>query len=370
MKRVLIVGFTDNPGGIENVIMNYYRNVNKENIQFDFLSNIDKIAFQDEITNLGGRIINIPPRTRQFFKYKKYTKNFFKKSSSGYVAIWVNFCNITNLDYLKYAKKYGIKTRILHSHNSQNMASKVHLLIHRINRKFINKYVTDYWACSDDAAKWFFNNNIINNKKYKIINNAIQLDKFQFNEEIRKNERKKLNLTDKFVIGNVGRFQYQKNHEFLIDIYSELNKKMNNLHLLLIGDGEEREKLEKKVKELKLNEKVTFVGIINDVPNKLQAMDMFLFPSRFEGLSLAAIEAQTNGLPVFASKDVITEETKILNNFTFISLEKSASEWADIIFEKYNLNEINRELNIELIRKKGFDIKLEAKKIEDYLCNS
>lgn len=365
MKKVLVVGMTQNPGGIENVIMNYYRNIDRNSIQFEFLCNTEIVAYQDEIIKLKGKIIKIPSRSKNFFKYKKALKKFFSTNANQYSAIWVNFCNLTNLDYLKLAKKYGIKKRIIHSHNSQSMYSKIIDIIHNYNKNFIDKYATDFWACSKEASEWFYNDKVVKNHKIVIINNAIDLDKFSYNEKTEKEYRKKLNIDDKIVIGHVGRFHKQKNHDFLIEIFSEIAKQNEKACLLLIGQGEKEVEIKEKVKKLNLEDKVIFLGARNDIAELMQAMDVFLFPSIFEGLGLVLIEAQVAGIPVIASKNVIPNEVKMTNGFIFVSLQKSANEWAEIVLQQIKTKKQNQK-NIEYIRKNGYDIKNEVKKMQQY----
>ena len=365
MKKVLIVGMTPNPGGIENVIMNYYRNIDRSKIQFDFLCNTGKIAYQDEIVSLGGDVINIVSRSKQFFTYKKQLKQLFRDNAKKYSAIWVNFCNLTNLDYLKLAKKYGIKCRIMHSHNSQNMYSKKIEIIHKINKIFLHKYTTDFWACSEDASNWFYNKRILESNKIVIVNNAIDLDKFKYNKKIEEEYKKRLGLEDKFVIGHVGRFQYQKNHEFLVNIFKKVYENNKKAHLLLVGQGEEQERIREVVKMMNLEEGVSFLGARDDVPELMKAMDLFLFPSRFEGLGLVLIEAQAVGMPIIASKDVIPYTVKMTNNFYFQSLEDDINEWAKKVMENMN-KEKQSEINISELQKNSYDIKIEVKKIEKF----
>ena len=206
MKKVLVFGMSDNLGGVETVILNYYRNLDKENIKFDFLFNTESIVYEDEIKKSGGKLYKITPRRKSVIKYHNELKTFFKEHAKEYDAIWVNLCILSNIDWLKYAKKYGIKCRILHSHNSQNMENNFKLLLHKFNKLFVKKYATHYWACSDKAAEWFYNRDIINSKKYQIIHNAIDTKKYKYDENIRNRMREKLGINDKFVVGHVGRF--------------------------------------------------------------------------------------------------------------------------------------------------------------------
>lgn len=364
MKKVLVFGITENPGGVESVIMNYYRNIDRKKIQFDFLCNTEVVAYEEEIKLLGGNIYRITARSKNRIQYKKDMDNFFKKHSKDYSTIWVNVCSLANIDYLKYAKKYGIKYRIIHSHNSQNMDSKLRAILHKINKKVIDKYATDFWSCGDEAAKWFYSNKIINSDKYLLVNNAIDTSKFKFNEKNRKKYRKKFDLDDKIVFGNIGRFHFQKNHTFIIKIFNEVLKKRPNSILLLIGQGEDEEKIKKQVKELKIEDNVIFLGLRNDVDKLMQAMDVLIFPSLFEGLPLVLVEAQASNLLIFAS-DVITTKVKFNDNLKLISLDESEQTWSKIINNNIDLIN-NRNDDISSIVKNGFDIKIEADKIQKF----
>ena len=354
-------------GGVESVIMNYYRNINRNNIQFDFLCNTEQVAYEDEINKLGGRIFRVTARSKNLKEYKKDMKEFFKQNAKNYDTIWVNICSLANIDYLKYAKKYGIKRRIIHCHNSQNMDSFIRGFLHKFNKIFLRNYATDFWTCSNDASRWFYSKKMMQSNKYCVIKNAIDTKKFIFNEKVRNEYRDKLNINDKFVIGNVGRFHFQKNHPFIIKIFNEIHKQKPNSVLVLVGVGPDEDKIRKLVKEYNLEDSVKFLGSRNDVPELMQAMDIFLFPSLFEGLALVAIEAQTAGLPVFASDKVIASETKIDNTiFNFIPLDENESYWAQAIL-KFDNNKRQRNSNEELIKESGYDIKVEALKLEEKL---
>ena len=177
MYKILVFGMTENPGGVESVIMNYYHYMDKNTFHFDFLCNsYNKIAFEEEIISNGSQTFHFPARSKNYKKYKKELKNFFENNASKYDAIWVNVCSLANIDYLKMAKKYGIKRRIIHSHNSQNMDSRLRGILHKYNKKRIAYYVTDFWSCSKEASEWFYDSSII--KKSIIISNAIDVEKY------------------------------------------------------------------------------------------------------------------------------------------------------------------------------------------------
>lgn len=361
-KRILVFGITDNPGGIESVIMNYYRAIDRTKIQFDFLCNTEQVAYEEEIKKLGGQIFKIPSRSKNIILYHKKINKFFEENAYKYATIWVNICSLANIDYLKYAKKYEIKYRIIHCHNSQNMDSKLRKMLHIINRKMLKVYATDFWTCSNDANKWFFDKKIMKKNNIVHINNAIDCNKYRYSEEIRKQYREKMNLEDNLVFGHIGRFHFQKNQMFLLEIFNEIHKIKPDSKLILIGDGEDKEKILNKINQLKLERSIELLGVRGDVEKIIQAMDAIIFPSLFEGLSLVLVEAQANGISIFAS-DTISKETKIGDNINFISLEATAKEWAETILK----DKFERCDNYEKIKLAGYDINTEKEKIEKLL---
>lgn len=330
MKKILVFGMTENPGGIESVIMNYYRNINRDNIQFDFLCNCQSIAYQEEIENLGGHIYSITARKENFWKFRKEMSDFMQLHAKEYEAIWVNVCMLSNIDYLIFAKKYGIPKRIIHCHNSSNDGGEIKLLAHNFNKNRLTKYATHFWTCSADAAEWFFDKNIINGQNYRVITNAIDTSKYVRTDAIRNVYREQLNLTDKIVIGHVGRFHFQKNHEFLIKIFKELSNRNARYQLVLIGQGELEQRIKEIVTKEELEDKVSFLGVRNDVEKLYQCMDAFVMPSQFEGLGLAAIEAQAAGLPCILA-DTLPVSVKVNDNVCFQSLNQSVKKWADSV---------------------------------------
>ena len=367
MKKVLVFGITDNPGGVESVIMNYYRKIDKNVIQFDFLCNTDIVAYKDEIISLGGKIYNITARSKDISKYKNEMEQFFKEHSNEYNSIWVNVCSLANIDYLKYAKKYGIKKRIIHAHNSKNMDNFFRGILHKINKLIIKKYATDFWSCSYEASKFFYSKNIMESSNYIIINNAIDCNNYKYNESVRNEYRTKMNISDKLVFCNVGRLHFQKNQEFVIKVFKEINNRISNSILFLVGEGPDREKLEALVDELHLKDSVIFLGVRNDIHNIMQACDILLFPSLFEGLPLVLVEAQASDILIFSSEGLI--DKKILMNkkkLKFISLQKNYKEWADAIVDEWKTN-YHRTDSTECIIKNGFDLNTEIKKIEKLL---
>ena len=200
MMKILVFGITQNPGGVESFIMNYYRKLNRSRVQFDFLCNTQTVAYEDEIASLGGKIFKITQRSQNPQKYKKDMDEFFSQNAKNYSAIWVNVCSLANIDYLKYAKKYKIKTRIIHSHNTQNMDSFLRGILHKINRLFISKYANHFFACTELAGEWFYSKKIRASKNYRLIPNAIDTEKFLFSEKARSELREQWGIENELVI--------------------------------------------------------------------------------------------------------------------------------------------------------------------------
>ena len=228
---------------------------------------------------------------------------------------------------------------------------------------FINLIVC-FWACSYAAASFFYSDSVIEGEKYKEIVNAIDCDKFAFNKEARDRIRKELNLEDKFVLGNVGRLHSQKNQSFLIDVFKEVLKKRKDAVLLIVGQGPEEKMLKGKVKELKLTKSVKFLGVRVDIPALFSAMDVFVFPSNYEGLGIVLIEAQASGLYCKASRFRIPEGAKLTELVDFISLDFGPRAWAERISKiDRNYERISRK---DEITQKGFNIKTEAVKLTKF----
>lgn len=371
MLKVLVYGATYNPGGIERFLISYISRIASNDIKFDFV-NKDKraLAFDDVIKKLNCNVIelNLPGRKKNVFEYNRKLDSFFKDNASNYDCVWFNMIDLVNIDPIMKAHKYKFKHIIVHAHNSKLMESLYslkgirHNLQHNINRNLINRYATDFWACSYDAAKWFFKGNAL--KKSLVINNAINVNKFRFNDQKRKDLRKKLNIKDnEFVIGNIGRLQYQKNQKFTIDVFKKYLSINPKSKLIFVGQGEDYASLKTTVKEMGLNTKVIFAGVQNNINEWLDIFDLFIFPSHFEGLGIAMLEAEANGLPVLASANVIPEEVKLNSNFRFLSLDLSANNWAQEIYnmkkDRLQYNEIHKNfINA------GYDISEASKRLK------
>ena len=364
MKKVLVFGLTDNKGGVESFLMTYYRKLDRSQIQFDFLCNNSAASYEDEIKELGGAVFKICARSVNPALYKKQLNAFFKEHALEYCAIWVNVCSLANIDYLKLAKKYGIKLRIIHSHNAQNMDSTLRGVLHKINRCFIQKYATHFWACTSLAADFFYNDKIKASQSFCEVKNAIDLSLFSFNSEARRELRQELNLETNLVFGNVGRLHFQKNQSFLLDVFNEICKKREDARLLLIGGGEDEKALKEKTNKLGLSDKVLFLGVRSDVPKLLSALDVFLLPSKFEGLGIALIEAQASGLLSFASADVIPNDARVTDLLNFISLSHSAEIWAEKILSE--CTDLSRRDTHSEITAAGYNIDTQISALQNF----
>ena len=326
-----IVGKMNN-GGVEAVVMNYYRHIDREKVQFDFIVDEDSTVIpKDEIESLGGRVFIVPP----YQKLNKYIPALIKLFKENQYKIVHSHINTLSVFPLFAAKRAGITVRIAHNHSTAAKGETKKNILKYMLRPFAKVYATHYAACSTYAAEWLFGKKTVEQGKVTIFNNAIDLDKFKFDENVRNEVRKELGIEDKFVIGHVGRFCYQKNQEFLIDVFAEVYKQNPNAVLLLIGEGEDKKNIEQKVNDIKLKN-VMFLGNRNDVYRIYNAMDVFILPSRYEGLPVVGVEAQANGLPCLLS-DKMTRETKMTENAEFLSIDDGVQKWADSILNKINL---------------------------------
>lgn len=345
-------------GGVESVVMSYYRSIDRTKIQFDFICDEDStnIPFE-EIEKLGGKVILIPPY-QKIFKYHKELKKVLKEGKYKIVHSHINTLSVFSLFAAKCA---GVPIRIAHSHSTTNKKEKKKNLLKQILRPFSKLFATDYMCCSELAGRWLFGNKAYDEGKVYLLNNAIDLDKFRYDEKARKEKRKKLGISENtLVIGHVGRFVEQKNHEFLIDIYNEIYKEKEDSVLLLVGQGPLENKIKEKVKKLNLEKNVRFLGQRNDINELYQAFDVFCLPSLYEGLPVVGIEAQATGLLCFFSDDM-TRETKVLNSTEFLSLAQGERKWATKIInasEDFKRKDQNEEMT-----KNNFNIKIEGEKI-------
>lgn len=357
-KKTKVLYFVDRMrhGGIQQLAVEIAKHM-KSDIQMDFmvLNDGQTYPLEDTIKSLGYTLYKVDAwiyKPTDYIKYYKKIDEFFKEHHD-YKVIHINTSS-KNFLILKIAKKYNIPIRIAHSHNiGFQSKSKAQILMGNIFKPLLKLYATDYFACSKLAGEWLFGKKNVEKGKVKIIHNAVEYERFKFNEKVRKDIRKEFEVKDKeILLGHVGRFTTQKNHNFLIDIFSEMNKINPDVKLIMIGIGEKEEEIKEKVQKLNLEKNVIFAGFRKDVDKIMQGMDIFILPSLYEGLPVVGVEAQASGLPCFMSKDVITEEVKITSGVKFIPLSASAKEWANIIL-KSNLQRINTK---DDLKKEGYFI--------------
>lgn len=355
MLRILQVVTLMNRGGLETLLMNYYRCIDRNKVQFDFLVHRqEECDYDKEICELGGKIFHLPKLNPFSLTYRKKIKEFFL-AHKEYKIVHVHQDCFDSL-ILKIAKQCNIPFRIAHSHvNSFDIDLK--LPIRLFYKQSIPQFATHLMACSQSAGEWMFKKH-----DFTVLPNAIDVEKYVYNIETRQRLRKNYGINDNdLVIGHVGRFYPPKNHIFIIDIFEKIIKNGRNSKLLLVGDGPLRTKIEKEINNRGLRENVIFTGVRKDVPNLLQAMDVFLFPSLYEGLGIVSIEAQATGLPVFSSTKV-PNESDVTGQCTFMELGNPKT-WADAILA----TEINKRCSyIEECRKAGYDIKLAAEWLQNF----
>lgn len=358
--RILHIEIRGGIGGIETFLLNLYTAIDKQKVQFDFISTANTVALEKKFTDKGACVYKIP-EPLNIFKYYKSLKEIIKKN--GYTIVHIHKNSAANIIPFIICKKLGIKTIVAHSHNTAPIKGRFSKILHRINRKRLLNIKTDAFACSELAAKWLYGTNYINKNGIQILKNGIDTQKFVFNSEVRKKVRNKLGINNSFVIGHVGRLMKQKNQEFLIDIFYKLLDKKANSVLVLCGMGELENELRTKVKKLNIEKKVLFLGSRTDINEIMQAMDVFVLPSLYEGLPVVGIEAQCSGLPMIVS-DTVSSEIKISNLVTFLSLNSNIDEWVFNIIDSYERFE--RVDMSDVITKAGYNIKATAKYLENF----
>ena len=367
--RVLNLFTIMNRGGAETMVMNYYRSIDRTKVQFDFMVHRqERGAYDDEIEALGGKIYRMCPIYPKNFKnYKLMLSKFFDEHPEYQII----HSHMSELGYFafKEAKAHGVKCTICHAHNAPNFKSetlqeKAKDLMRNYFKHKIRKYTDHMFVCGVDAGKWLFGKT--KKRKFVMMNNAIDAEKFRWNPQKAADVRKDMALENKFVVVHVGRFNAQKNHSFLIDIFKLIYYKNPDAVLLLVGNGELEERTRMKVDSLGLSECVRFMGVRDDVNEILLASDVFLFPSLYEGLPVTLVEAQASGIKCVIS-DAIPKDCRITKNIDVVPLESTDGAWADEVL-KYSTG-YKRKDTYDAIVKKKFDIKENAKWLEEFYIN-
>lgn len=364
MIRILhVLGGLDR-GGAETMVMNLYRAIDRTQIQFDFITHTDRSqAYTDEILKLGGKIYYFPKfKGANFLKLRKLWIKFFKEHPE-YKILHSHVRSYASL-YLPIAKKAGVKT-IIHSHSTSNgkgLSSFVKRLM-----QFPLRYQADYFfGCSKEAGEWLFGKKVVESSKYHVLKNAIDTEKYKFNEESRAQYREKLRLGNKLTYVHVGRFHPSKNHPFLLNLFAEIHKRNPNTVLLLVGDGPLHSSIQTQIEELCLQDDVLLLGSRDDIPEILHAADCFLFPSLWEGFGMVAVEAQATGLPCICS-DMVPSSVKVTDFCYFISTDDLLA-WVDMSMQntRYALS-MQNEGNVNGIE--SFDIKKSAAELQSFYLN-
>ena len=325
-------------------------------VQFDFLVHrYERAVYDDEIEALGGRIYRLPRLIPWSVSYNKALNRFFEEHRE-YRIVHVHQDCLSSV-ILRAAKRQGVPVRIAHSHTA-NQDRNIKYLIKLFYKRFIPGYATELFACGQQAGDWMFGG-----APYNIVNNAIDTISYCFSDETRKRIRKRLGISDNvMVVGHVGRFSPPKNHEFLVDIFAQILKIVPDARLLLVGDGELRSDIEKKIRELGIASNVIFTGVRSDVPNLMQAMDVFLFPSLYEGFGVVLAEAQASGLPCVIS-DQIPADCDLTDLISRYSLERDAKDWAQAVCDRRNFR---RKDTADEIAAAGFDIRKNAQWLQKH----
>lgn len=361
--RILhVIGRMDR-GGAETMLMNLYRQIDRSQIQFDFMVHTtEKGAFDDEITSLGGKIHRVPRyRGINHMSYRKSWISFFKKHKE-YRIIHAHLTTTAAI-FLPIAKRYNVKT-IAHAHNNVPLSHGVSAIVKNVLR-FPLRYIADYFfACSDAAGVRLCGKKFHKTENCFSFYNAIDVDEFCYNPSIRESKRREMNIENKLVVGHVGRFSVVKNHNFLVEVFNQMRTKCEHAVLLLVGDGSERQRIEQKVDELGLSEHVMYLGIRQDIDQLLQIMDIFIFPSFSEGLALAIIEAQASGLYCLVS-DGLPLEARITPLLERLSLKEGATYWADVAIRGFKENGIRQDMT-DQIKAAGYDIKETTKWLHQF----
>lgn len=345
--------------GVSSMIMNLYRSIDRSQVQFDFLvSETREQSYADEVISLGGHIFYTgnPLSIKSFYRANHNIKSFFQNKSNKYYAVHLHSPTISEFT-IRYAKKYGVKHIIVHSHSTMTSTNRVKALVNSILMLHVVKYSNHYWACSNEAARFLYGANYKSLKGFELIYNAVDIDLYKFNPILRKRIRAQLMLDGFIAIAHISNFSPIKNHMFLIDVIQRTPSKYK---FIFVGDGPEKEKFEKALKENKCYEKCVFLGRREDVNIILQGVDLVILPSIKEGLPVTIVEAQAAGLPCLIS-DSITKDVKV-NKVDYLFL--NAQKWSDKIMRFIGLSDEKRNEASNQFSLSQFNIENESKRVE------
>lgn len=367
--RVLQVGMTRNLGGIETYLIEQFRHLDKSKIDYDFVNITGEysICYEDEILSSGSKIFKVVSRHKNPLLHYWQWFNILLQNKGVYDVIVLNTNSLEYVFPLVLGKVFGIPVRVIHSHNSgfENKQGLARRILVGMNKKLLAWSANLRFACSQFAGQWMFKDN-----PYHVIYNAIDIHKYDADLAVRDGMRQALNLDTALTLLHVGRFSYQKNHSFLLDIFKEVHSIQPNSVLLLVGDTTEESEflteVKRKIKAYGLENVVRLLGRRDDVNKIMQAADVLVMPSFFEGLTVVGIEAQASDLPLLLS-DTVTKELGLLPSTHFISLEAGPTAWAEAIV---NSKQHNRRSRYEELKAAGYDIGFETERVEKLLIDA
>lgn len=364
IRVATIIGKMDS-GGKKNLVMEYYRHIDRDKVQFDFICDLDSQAIPDEeIESLGGRVYRIPPYQKIFANMREM-KRICKANNYPVMHAW----NSTmNLFPMYVAKCVGIPVRISES-LSMAHEGDWKTILKKMLRPMSKWYTTHYMSCGDDCGRWQFGDKLFDAGKVDVFKTVINTEFNAYNSELRKTTRKEFGWEDKIVVGHIGRFTAQKNSVHLIEIFAAVARKEHNAVLCLIGDGELKEQMMARIKELAIEDQVDYLGRREDIQQFYNAMDCFLLPSLYEGLPVVGLEAESCGLPMFFSTEV-TREANACELGHFIPLSASEDEWADEILKAIKENMPVRRSHAKEVADAGFDSASEALRLQNYYLDA
>lgn len=358
--RVLHVVTYMGRGGLETMLMNYYRHIDRSKVQFDFLVHRDFEADYDkEIQSLGGRIFHVSRLVPWSKSYRTELRKFFREHPQ-YKIVHVHQDCLSSVA-LQCAKECGVPVRIAHSHSSSAVKNlKYPIKLHYM--KQIPHYATNLFACGKQAGNWMFGGS-----SYAIVRNAIDTVDYQYSPAVAAQTRAALGLNDSIIVGHVGNFTPAKNHLFLLEVFQEMLKVEPKARLVLVGGGDGMNSVQERAKAMGIQKQIIFTGVRTDVNRLMQAIDVFVFPSLYEGLPVTMVEAQASGVPCIISDHVSKECIVTRGLVTSKRLDESPEQWAKHILQQ---SRRSRENHIEEIRKAGYDISTAAKQLESFYLRS
>ena len=365
MKKIKVMHFVSGllSGGVEQMLYNYCKLLSHDKYQFIIVYQHEPVeSCISKVESIGCKTIRITARNENFFQNIKDSINVINAEKPDIVHAHMNLMNFCAL---YAAKKNGVKVRISHSHIAEMNKPITYQAMAVVCKKLCEYYATDYFACGQEAGEYLYGHKKMVCDKVQIMKNAIDLKYYKKDEKLNFDFRNKYNLLDKFILGHIGRFSAQKNHERLIDIFCGVLKKRPDAFLLLIGTGELETKIRKKVEDLKISDKVLFYGTTSNMKEIYSAIDTLVLPSIFEGLPVVSIEVQAANIPAVFS-DTIAKTCKVTNAIEFCSLEKTDADWAEKIVNHYNLF---KPCDLEGLYS-IYDISINARKLDSYYENS